>query len=129
MKIHHFGYAVREIKKARERFKELGFVEDSQIIEDVKRSVLILFMKKEGHRIELVSPMRDGSSIDSILAKVGPTLYHICYEVDNLENSITRLKKSKYLLLYQPSEAIALGNKRVAFMYNALVGIVELVEK
>lgn len=128
MKVHHIGYAVGNLEKARKRFKELGFEEESGVFEDNLRKVIIQFMKNREYRVELIAPMEE-SPIDEILKKVGPTPYHICYEVKDLESSIQEFQKRGYLLLHPPAEAVALDGEKVVFLYNPHVGIVEFVKK
>lgn len=55
MKIHHIGYAVKNIEKARKSFKKLGFSQKGEMTFDRERNVKILFMENEGYRIELVA--------------------------------------------------------------------------
>ena len=130
MIIHHVGYAVKNLKEARKRFKELGFEEEARIFEDNLRKVMIQFMRNGKYRIELIAPMDGNSSpIDDILKKTGPTPYHICYEVEDLESSIREFRKKGYLLLHPPAEAVALDRRKVAFLYNLHIGIVEFVDK
>ena len=40
-----------------------------------------------------------------------------------------RLKKKRFILLGKPVEACAINNKKVCFMYNREVGLIELVEE
>ena len=45
MRIHHIGYAVREIGPAAAVFESLGFVKEGEIVRDEGRAVEILFMR------------------------------------------------------------------------------------
>jgi len=55
--------------------------------------------------------------------------YHICYLVDNIEQTIDRLKKEKFMVIQQPLQAIALENRKVAFLVHNDIGMIELLEK
>ena len=68
----------------------MGF-QFGSLIEDKERKIQIAFGEKDGYRIELVMPMKKGSPIDQILANIGPTPYHICYETDCLEKAVEQL--------------------------------------
>ena len=56
MKIHHLGYAVRDIKNASDAFLGFGFQISSEECFDEHRKVNILFMKNGDTTIELVAP-------------------------------------------------------------------------
>ena len=65
----------------------------------------------------------------TILDKIGNTPYHFCYETKDIENTITELKKQRYMVVEKPSEAIALHNQFVAFLYHPKYGLLELLEE
>lgn len=131
MKIHHIGYAVKGIEKAKETFQVLGYEAEGEVVFDKERNVNILFMVNEDYRIELVAPGEpsEPSPVDSWLKiKKGGLPYHICYEVSDMEREIERMKKEKFILAEQPKEAPAIGGCKVAFLYKGAVGLIELVE-
>jgi methylmalonyl-CoA/ethylmalonyl-CoA epimerase len=79
-------------------------------------------------RIELLEPGSNKSPVCKTLEKSGVSPYHICYVVKNMDDAIKELKKKKYILVSHPIEAIAFKNKRICFLYNKAVGLIELVE-
>ena len=130
LRIHHIGYAVKDIDKAIDKFASLGYaIPEKQ--EDVSRNVTIVFAEKDGYCVELISPLcsEKPSPVDSILKKNGSTPYHICYEVDNIQEACAVLKKERYLMISDISPAPAINDRNVVFLHNAAVGIIELVEK
>lgn len=127
MKIHHIGYAVHDIDKSLKEFKKMGYEEDGELIKDEKRNVLIQFIKNSSYRIELIAPYDKTSPIDTVLSKMGPTPYHICYEVDDIDSEINRLKKEKWIVIQKSLHASALGSE-CAFLYNKEMGVVEFVK-
>lgn len=128
MKIHHIGYAVSDIAISAEKFGKLGYKYYSDIVEDSERSVFIQFMEKDGYLIELIAPLNDKSHICTILKKIGRGPYHFCYEVQYIDAEIKNLLKSGYVLIEKPNEAVAIANKKVAFLFNKDIGIIELIE-
>lgn len=128
MKIHHIGYLVKDIKKAISRFEDLGFAVTSEVFSDATRGVDICFLGRDGYRIELVSPNRPDSDVAGLRKKIGNTPYHICYEVENLEAAIEDLRSKKYVVTKAPEAAVAFGGKRVCFLVNAQIGLIELLE-
>ena len=55
--------------------------------------------------------------------------YHICYEVENLENAISELQQNKFVLAKKEQPAIAFNNRKVVFLFHKEVGLIELLEK
>lgn len=129
MEIDHIGYAVKKIERARESFEKLGF-QFKNLIEDIDRNIYIQFGEKDGYCIELVSPLDKNkrSPVGSFLQKVGSTPYHICYRSKDLYREIEELIQKGFKVIIPPSEAIAYGGKKVVFMMNLEVGLIEIVE-
>ncbi|WP_276929320.1 VOC family protein [Herbinix luporum] len=128
MKIHHIGYLVEDINTATEEFQELGYTLKNQVIYDNTRKIYISFLTNNNYLIELIQPTEESPGLSKMLKKNGSMPYHICYETDNLENSIQSLQKKGYFLIQPCAIAPALNNKKVAFLMNTSVGIIELVE-
>ena len=128
MRIHHIGYAVREIGPAAAVFESLGFVKEGECVPDESRAVEILFMRNGESLIELVAALHDRSPVVGHLRKSGPSPYHICYETDILETRVAAMRAEGCILVEDVREAPALGGRRVAFLYNAKIGLVELAE-
>lgn len=127
MKVHHTGYAVKNIEAARETFEALGYQFGGRT-EDVLRNVSIMFGENEGNRIELISPISAGSPVDDILRKNGCVPYHICYEAEDLEREAERLQEMGFYMIRKPEPACALQGRRVIFFMSLSVGLIELVE-
>lgn len=127
MKVHHIGYAVKRIEKAAETFVALGYTL-GDITEDKKRKIRIMFIENGTERVELVAPNGDDTPVDGILKSTGPTPYHICYETQELKTAIDELKEKGFVTVKEPEPAPAIDGCNVAFMYNARVGLIELVE-
>jgi methylmalonyl-CoA/ethylmalonyl-CoA epimerase len=126
---HHIGIAVHNIKTTAQYYLDAGY-NKSETIYDPIQNVSIAFLEKNGMpQIELVeSTPPTNSPISKIIEKSGVSPYHICYEVDNIESAINELKKEKYLPLASPVTAAAMNNRKICFLYNKDVGLIELVE-
>lgn len=127
MKVHHVGYAVKNIEDSMQHFQVLGYKQVSEIVADSIRNVKIVFLQNDTEKIELVAPNGENTPVDSVLKKSGPTPYHICYEVGDIEEAITILDK-KWLVIRKPEIAPAINNRKVAFLLNNKIGLIELVE-
>ena len=129
MKIHHLGYAVKNLNLALRNFQKLGYNKLHPQVIDKQRKVVIQFIQKDGYRLELVSPLGRQSPLGNILKKIGPTAYHLGYEVKNINQKISQLRRNKFFLLEKSSSAPAMLGKKVAFLFNKEIGLIELVEK
>ena len=129
MTIHHIGYLVKKLDRARRTFEALGYGVEQETIRDESRKVDIVFLSKDGYRIELVSPYAPDSVVAGLLARTGNSPYHVCYEVVDLDAEIERLRDARYVVSSEPAPAPACGGARVAFLVHPYLGMVELLEK
>ena len=129
MNVHHIGYAVSNLNESLEIFLGLGYEIVKNAVKDEKRNVEISFVRNDHLLVELISPLDSRSPISNYLNKIGNTPYHICYEVDDIDEKLSDLRKSKFRIVEKPSKAIAINNRRVAFMYHPKYGLLELLEK
>ncbi len=129
MKIHHVGYLVKNLEKAQSQFESMGYRSEGIPVYDGYRGIDVIFLKKEGYRIELVCPRNGDSIVSSLCKKLGNTPYHICYEVDDIEQSVQELAKLRFVVWEQPHEAPAIDGRRIVFLISSQIGLIELVEK
>ena len=129
MQVDHIGYAVKKMDRAIKSFMTLGYQFESTI-DDIDRNIKIAFGEKDGYRIELVCPLDKNmiSPVDTYLSNVGPTPYHICYRTENMEEELIKLEKQGFKPVKDPSKAVAFGGKKVAFLMNLGIGLMEIVE-
>ncbi len=129
MTIHHIGYLVKKLDRARLAFEALGYGVEQETIRDEFRKVDIVFLSKDGYHIELVSPYDSTSVVAGLLVRTGNSPYHVCYEVADLDAAIERLRDARYVVSSDPAPAPACGGTRVAFLVHPYLGMVELLEK
>ena len=124
LNIHHIGYLVKKIEKAKQTFLALGYCVEQDTVHDDIRKVDICFLIKDGYRIELVSPAGD----DSVLIKrYKNSPYHVCYETDDFETAVDWLTANGFIAVDTPTPAPALGGREVIFLSNASIGMIELI--
>lgn len=126
MKIHHIGYAVKDIDRAIKTLKMLGFC-SGEIVQDPLRNVQISFLHHGAQCIELIAPYANPNPVENILKKSGPTPYHICYEVPNLDQAIEHATSNGFILVKKPEAACAIDERLVAFLWNKDIGLIELL--
>jgi methylmalonyl-CoA/ethylmalonyl-CoA epimerase len=128
MVFHHIGLATSDIEKSKLAYKTLGYTGEGIIYDPNQKVNLCFLYKKDAPVIELVSPTEESSPVNNILHKNGTMPYHTCYEVANLEQTISELKPLRYLIVVKPIEAIAFSNRRVCFLFQKYAGLIELLE-
>lgn len=128
LKTHHIGYLVKNIDKATRQFETLGYeIEFPSKYDDI-RKVNIAFLTKDGYRVELVSPVSEESVAYNLLKKYKNSPYHICYESENFENDILELTQNGYVAIDEPTPAPCIDGRRVTFLMNSVLGMIELLE-
>jgi len=128
-RFHHIGYAVHDIELTAAYYTKAGWSLSDLQVDEIQHTK-IAFLSKEGMPlIELIAPVDENSPVVKTLEKVGVSTYHLCYEVDNMEDAVAELRRQKYIVLFTPVEAIALDNKKICYLYNKNTGLIEIVGK
>lgn len=126
---HHIAIACKDIKSTAEKYKLFGY-NYGDVIRDKIQKVDILFLTSTNKPlIELVCPYDLNSPLTNILQKHGVTPYHLCFVTENMEVAIKGLAKKGFVLIQNHAKAVAISKRKIAFMYNADSGLIELVEK
>lgn len=95
MKLDHIGYITDKIEETKESFLCLGYVSES-VVDFEAHKTKVCFLRKEGETtVELVEPYETNKSLRKLL-KNGVTPYHLCYEVENINKSISSLMGGVY---------------------------------
>ena len=98
-KLNHVAIAVpssRPILEAAEMYRILFGAEISNPVDLPEHGVTTVFVKLPNTKIELLHPLGDKSPIAGFFDK-NPSggIHHICIEVENIEESITKCKAAK----------------------------------
>lgn len=128
-RINHIGYAVKDIPITAQPYVEAGW-ELSEIFEETVQNTKIAFLTKEGFpTIELVSPLNETKSpVDNFISHNGVTPYHICYDVDDIEQAVEDLYEEDFKPLFMPLESVAMDNHKICYLHHMDLGLIELVE-
>jgi len=129
-KIEHIGIAVKNLHHSNELFKKL-FGKDHYKIEAVEsEGVSTSFFMLGETKIELLQATNENSAISKFIEKKGEGIHHIAYEVDNIEQEMTRLKNEGFELINSQAKDGA-DNKRICFLHPKSTNgvLVELCEE
>jgi methylmalonyl-CoA epimerase len=130
MRLHHIAYVTRDLEqKATELSKLLGFRRMRPAVIDHVQGVRIQFMEMgDGGLLELLEPYGEKSPIQRHLQK-GGGLYHLCFQVDDLDITLQRLRDTgEAVVVCEPVPAPAIDNRRVAFVVTMSRDLIEFVE-
>lgn len=130
--LHHIGYLVKSIDKYRKTALEnlLEIKEYSKITEDPIQKVKVQFAKlNDSTYIELVEPVGKDSPLFKTLKDRGEGIYHLCYEVDNIDQCLEELQEKRCLVIQNPVHAAAFDNRRISFIFTRNKDLIELLEK
>jgi methylmalonyl-CoA/ethylmalonyl-CoA epimerase len=127
-RLHHIGIVVPSLDDAAALYvSALGATPLGDKIHDPLQRVRLLFLRlPDGLVVELIQPAADDSPVNAALAR-GGGVNHFCFEVDNLEAEMARLR-SVSVPAGPPKTAVAFGGRRVVFMLLGRYTLIELLE-
>jgi methylmalonyl-CoA epimerase len=128
--LHHIAIAVESIDAALPRWTDgLGLTLRGR--EDVPgEQVRVAILMAGSTRIELVEPMSPTSPVAKFLAKRGPGLHHLAFEVDDTGKTMQVMAERGAPLLNDAPKAGAHGTKQAFLHPKWLFGVLaELVEE
>jgi methylmalonyl-CoA/ethylmalonyl-CoA epimerase len=128
-RIDHIGVAVAELEPAIELYR------DGMKLELVHREIVaeqgveaVLLDVGENH-VELLAPLSEETPVGKFLAKNGPGLHHVAYQVTDIEATLRELGQAGMRLIdEQPRTGIR--GSRVAFVHprSSLGVLTEIVQ-
>jgi methylmalonyl-CoA/ethylmalonyl-CoA epimerase len=128
-KISHIGIAVASIEEATPFYRDvLGMeFEGTEVVAEQK--VKVAFFAVGESRIELLEPTADDSPVAKFLAKNGPGVHHVAYEVADLQQRLAALK-AEGVRLIDESPRTGAHSTRIAFLHPKASGgvLTELCE-
>lgn len=122
-KLDHLGIIVNDLDQAIKQYETvLGIPLDH--IEDYGNGLLkIAFLPLGDIKIELIQPLKPGSSAWEFLKKNGEGIEHIAFQVNNLNEELGRIIEQKIPVQDRKPKKGA-GNTDISFLYSeALCGV------
>lgn len=114
-KIDHIGIAVNSLEDAVKFYETLG-VNVTSYEEVPSQKVKVAFIKLGDSNIELLEPTSEDSPVAKFLNKKGEGVHHLCYEVNDVSESLDVMKKEGMKLINEEPVKGAHG-KLVAFVH------------
>jgi methylmalonyl-CoA/ethylmalonyl-CoA epimerase len=115
MKIHHIGIVVNNIQDSLGEFSKFIKFDETTIPTLIgSQKVNVCFMKLGELRIELIEPVGNDSPVLNFLEK-GGGFNHICFEVENLSQTIDEMTKNGGRLIVSPVKGFE--ERQIAFIF------------
>jgi methylmalonyl-CoA epimerase len=128
-RIDHIGVAVEDLDAALALYAQtLGMpVVHRETVEEQGVEAILLDVG-EGH-VELLAPLGPETPVGKYLAKRGPGLHHVAYQVADIDATLAALKQAGVRLIDE-SPRVGIRGSRVAFVHPAASGgvLTEIVE-
>jgi methylmalonyl-CoA epimerase len=90
-RIHHVAIVVRSIEASLGLYRDLLGLPVEAITDIPSDRVRIAFLGVGDSKVELVEPVDDTTGVARFLDKQGEGFHHVCFEVANLSEELTRL--------------------------------------
>lgn len=128
-RIDHIGVAVDDLDAALATYAtHLAMpVAHRETVEEQGVEAILLDVG-ESH-VELLAPLGPETPVGRFLAKRGPGLHHVAYQVDDIERTLAALKAAGMRLIDE-TPRVGIRDSRVAFVHPAATGgvLTEIVQ-
>jgi methylmalonyl-CoA/ethylmalonyl-CoA epimerase len=126
-RFHHVGVACRSLENAQADLRALGYERAGTQFVDPLQGVVGIFMEGTGPRLELLAPW-DGSTVLDPWLRNGSRIYHLGYEVADIDSAIRAALNADARQVTSPVPAVAFDGRRIAFLMLRVPLMIELIE-
>jgi methylmalonyl-CoA/ethylmalonyl-CoA epimerase len=91
-KLSHVSIAVENVDEAAKFYRDVLGLEVTRTVTLDDRQLKIAFIKIGETELELLEPLNQDNTVRRYLDRWGPGLHHICFEVDDVADSMETLK-------------------------------------
>ncbi len=126
-RIAHIGIAVRALDDLLPFYREVLGLPDVPL-DDADGAVIAGLVAGES-LVELLEPSTASSPIGRFVARRGPGIHHVCFAVDDLDETLDKCRAAGVRLIDETPRLGAEG-KRIAFLHPSATGgvLIELTE-
>ncbi|HYM46461.1 MAG TPA: methylmalonyl-CoA epimerase [Solirubrobacteraceae bacterium] len=128
-RIDHIGVAVEEIDASLGLYRDLFELDVAhrEIVEEQGVEAVLLDVG-ENH-VELLAPLGPDTPVGKFLARKGPGLHHVAYQVADIDSTLAALKQAGAELIDERPR-VGIRDSRVAFLHPRATGgvLTEIVQ-
>jgi len=129
IKLSHIGIIVKNIQEFGQTLERLFCAEPmSQVVEDPNQKAFLQMYRSGQTFIELIAPASEDSNVQTALKRQGEGLAHLCFETDDIDQTLTTVRNQGVLVFRPPTPTVLFVGKKVAFAILPNQMIVEFVE-
>ena len=128
-RVDHIGVAVEDIDASLELYeRDYGMTLVHREVVEEQGVEAVLLDVGENH-IELLAALGPDTPVGRFIAKKGPGMHHVAYQVDDIEATLAALKEAG-LRLIDEKPRTGIRNSRVAFLHPKTAGglLTEIVQ-
>ena len=117
-KLNHIAIATPNLDEATKIYGNILGVKISAPLDQFEHGVRVVFIELSNTKIELLEPLGENSPIEKFLEKNKKGgIHHICFEVEDIDHAILRLKKDGATVLGDGKAKIGAHGKPVIFLH------------
>lgn len=126
--INHIAIAVNDLEAGQRFWHELMGLSLDHVARVEDEGVDTAFLEVGGSAVELIYPFEE-NGVSKFLEKRGPGIHHLCFEVDDIEAMLAKLRSAEIPLINETAK-VGAGGKKFAFIHPKGTGgvLVELYE-
>jgi methylmalonyl-CoA/ethylmalonyl-CoA epimerase len=128
-RIDHVGVAVQEIDGTLEIYRDLFELDVAHREIVTEQGVEAVLLDVGENHVELLAPLGDDTPVGKFLAKNGPGLHHVAYQVSDIDATLASLRAAGTQLIDEQPR-VGIRGSRVAFLHPRASGgvLTELVQ-
>ena len=117
-KLNHIAIAVPDLDASIQTYQKTFGASVSKKIDQKEHGVTVAFVELPNTKIELITPLGNESPIKKFIQKnpIGG-IHHICYEVKNINESVSLLINAGARLVGSGEAKLGAHGKRVVFLH------------
>ena len=121
--LHHVALAVEDLEEAVETYRSLFGAEVELRGRLEEQGVEAVYLRLGSGRVELVSALGEDTPVGRFLARRGPGMHHVGFEVDDVRAAARELE-AKGVNVIDPEPRPGLGGHGVSFVHpDSLHGV------
>ena len=126
--INHVAIAVSDIEETISFYVNTFGISQPEITNLQDHGVKAALVRVGGSQLEFIQPLQDTGGVASFIEKRGEGVHHICFEMDNLHQSLEKLQQAGINLIDKTTRVGLSGN--IAFIHPKSTGgvLIELVD-